>query len=386
MLQIRVANGMLSFTSMGGQIDHTVTGTPGPFAFRLHGQTHHRIGSLLPPEGNAPQYLQMYIVDTENEIANRKKAFSKGTSSVEIDDSLIADLIKMLDENNHLAKTFRHARDRLLSGDAVEFSLTLVNQKHRGRQYDLPTAGEIGGLIIGDFNSKTAGKDIVLEYKSAKLQRISDLHPLFMSLQYPLLFPYGEYGYDEKIPSDVSVNSKIKREYMTMREYYAHQIQTRPSEGMTIIKLGRLLHQYIVDTYTATEQERLRFIRLNQKKLRAELYTNVCDALDSGDTDVAHIGRKVILPSSFTAGPSYMSEKYQDAMALCRFYGSPNLFITFTANPNWVELKEHMDAYGGGSPNNRPDLECRVFKLKLDEMMSDLKKGVFFPKMVAGIL
>ncbi|KAF2586399.1 hypothetical protein F2Q70_00036252 [Brassica cretica] len=50
-LQIRVANGMLSFTSMGGQIDHTVTGTPGPFAFRLHGQTHHRIGSLLPPEG-----------------------------------------------------------------------------------------------------------------------------------------------------------------------------------------------------------------------------------------------------------------------------------------------------------------------------------------------
>ena len=377
---------MLSFTSMGGQIDHTVTGTPGPFAFRLHGQTHHRIGSLLPPEGNAPQYLQMYIVDTENEIANRKKAFSKGTSSVEIDDSLIADLIKMLDENNHLAKTFRHARDRLLSGDAVEFSLTLVNQKHRGRQYDLPTAGEIGGLIIGDFNSQMAGKDIVLEYKSAKLQRISDLHPLFMSLQYPLLFPYGEYGYDEKIPYDVSVNSKIKREYMTMREYYAHQIQTRPSEGMTIIKSGRLLHQYIFDTYTATEQERLRFIRLNQKKLRAELYTNVCDALDSGDTDAAHIGRKVILPSSFTAGPRYMSEKYQDAMALCRFYGNPNLFITFTANPNWVELKEHMDAYGGGSPNNRPDLECRVFKLKLDEMMSDLKKGVFFPKTVAGIL
>ncbi|RID68698.1 hypothetical protein BRARA_C00841, partial [Brassica rapa] len=385
MLQIRVANGMLSFTSMGGQIDHTVTGTPGPFAFRLHGQTHHRIGSLLPPEGNTPQFLQLYIVDTENEVTNRKKAFSKGTSSVEIDDNLIAGLIKMLDENNHLAKTFRHARDRLLSGDAVEFSITLVNQKHRGRQYDLPTAGEIGGLIIGDFNSEAAGKDIVLEYKSSKLQRISDLHPLFMSLQYPLLFPYGEYGYDERIPYDVSVNSKIKRECMTMREYYAHQIQTRPSEGMTIIKSGKLLHQYIVDTYTATEQERLRFLRLNQKQLRAELYTNVCDALESGDTDAAHLGKKVILPSSFTAGPRYMSEKYQDAMAICRFYGNPHLFITFTANPNWVELKEHLDAYGGDSPNNRPDLECRVFKLKLNEMLSDFKKGVFFPKTAAVV-
>uniref|UniRef100_A0A0D3AA09 Helitron helicase-like domain-containing protein n=1 Tax=Brassica oleracea var. oleracea TaxID=109376 RepID=A0A0D3AA09_BRAOL len=349
-LQIRVANGMLSFTSMGGQIDHTVTGTP---------------------------------VDTDNEVTNRKKAFSKGTSSVEIHDNLIAGLIKMLDENNHLAKTFRHARDRLLFGDAVEFSITLVNQKHRGRQYDLPTAGEIGGLIIGDFNSEAAGKDIVLEYKSSKLQRISDLHPLFMSLQYPLLFPYGEYSYDERIPYDVSVNSKIKRECMTMREYYAHQIQTRPSEGMTIIKSGKLLHQYIVDTYTATEQERLRFLRLNQKQLRAELYTNVCDALDNGDTDAAHLGKKVILPSSFTAGPCYMSEKYQDAMAICRFYGNPHLFITFTANPNWVELKEHLDAYRGDSPNNRPDLECRVFKLKLNEMLSDFKKGVFFPKPVA---
>lgn len=30
---------------------------------------------------------------------------------------------------------------------------------------------------------------------------------------------------------------------------------------------------------------------------------------------------KVILPSSFTAGPQYMSEKYQDAMAICHWYG-----------------------------------------------------------------
>ncbi|CAF2154317.1 unnamed protein product [Brassica napus] len=269
------------------------------------------IGSLLPPEGKPPQFSQLYIVDTDNELANRKKAFSK------------------------------------------------VNQKHRGRQYDLPSAGEIGGLYVGDFTADSAGKDLVLEYKSSKLQRISDLHPLYMSLQYPLLFPYGEYGYDERIPYHTSENSKIKREYMTMREYYAHQIQTRPSEGMTIIISGKLLHQYIVDAFTATEQERLRFIRLNQKQLRAELYQNVCDAMESGDTDARKVGKKVILPSSFTSSPRYMSEKYQDAMAICRWYGNPNLFITFTANPNWVEVKEHLEVYGGDSPNNRPDLECR---------------------------
>ncbi|XP_013601247.1 PREDICTED: uncharacterized protein LOC106308654 [Brassica oleracea var. oleracea] len=381
-IMIRVANGMLAFTSMGGQIDNSVTNTPGPFSFRLHGQTHHRICSLFPPEGKPPQFSQLYIVDTDNELANRKKAFSKGTSALTVDDNVMAGLIKMLDEHNPLAKTFRHARDRILSGDTVEFSVTLVNQKHRGRQYDLPTAGEIGGLYVGDFTADSAGKDLVLEYKSSKLQRISDLHPLYMSFQYPLLFPYG---YDERIPYQTSENSKIKREYMTMREYYAHQIQTRPSEGMTIIFSGKLLHQYIVDAFTATEQERLRFIRLNQKQLRADLYQNVCNAMESGDTDARKTGKKVILPSSFTSSPRYMSEKYQDAMAICRWYGNPNLFITFTANPNWVEVKEHLEVYGGDSPNNRPDLECKVFKLKLEELMSDFKKGVFFPKPAAVV-
>lgn len=110
----------------------------------------------------------------------------------------------------------------------------------------------------------------------------------------------------------------------------------------------------------------------------------MCDAVENGDADATQLGKKVILPSSFTAGPRYMAEKYQDAMAICRWYGNPHLFITVTANPNWVELKYHLDAYGGESGNSRPDLECRIFKIKLDEMISDFKKGIYFPKPDAG--
>jgi hypothetical protein len=31
-------------------------------------------------------------------------------------------------------------------------------------------------------------------------QRISEIHPKFMYLQYPLLYPYGEDGYAVEIP------------------------------------------------------------------------------------------------------------------------------------------------------------------------------------------
>ncbi|CAN6846284.1 unnamed protein product [Brassica oleracea] len=222
--------------------------------------------------------MSLYIFDTENELQNRKRAITEDPSSLALDDSIIVPLIEMLDIHNHLARTFRHASYRYKATGSIEFSITLVRQPNRGRQYDLPTANEIGGLIVGDLSATSVGKDIVVELKSSALQRISDLHPLLMSLQYPLLFPDGDTGYHERLPYCGPEASTVRREYMTMREFYAYQIQTRPSEGMTIIKGGKLFHQYIVDAYVATETERLRFISLNQKKLRADLYNNVCDA------------------------------------------------------------------------------------------------------------
>ncbi|CAN6838741.1 unnamed protein product [Brassica oleracea] len=147
---------------------------------------------------------------------------------------------------------------------------------------------------------------------------------------------------------------------------------------MTLVKGGRLLHQYAVDVFTAIEEDQLRWARNNQDVLRVELYNNVLDAVSKGDTDAKIIGQRFILPPSFTGGPRYLVEKYHDAMAICREYGNPDLFITMTANPNWREIKEHLDRYGGDSPNDKPDIECRVFKMKLDELLKDFKKGTFF--------
>ncbi|CAN6830812.1 unnamed protein product [Brassica oleracea] len=147
---------------------------------------------------------------------------------------------------------------------------------------------------------------------------------------------------------------------------------------MTLVKGGRLLHQYAVDVFTAIEEDQLRWARNNQDVLRVELYNNVLDAVSKGDTDAKIIGQRFILLPSFTGGPRYLVEKYHDAMAICREYGNPDLFITMTANPNWIEIKEHLDRYGGDSPNDKPDIECRVFKMKLDELLKDFKKGTFF--------
>lgn len=71
---IRAYNMMFCFTSMGGRIDSSVNEGPGPYSYVLNGQNHHLIGSLLPTSGSSPKFAQLYIYDTDNEVANKISA------------------------------------------------------------------------------------------------------------------------------------------------------------------------------------------------------------------------------------------------------------------------------------------------------------------------
>ncbi|KAG7537158.1 Helitron helicase-like domain [Arabidopsis suecica] len=331
-INIRIYNSILAFTSMGAQIDHSVTYATGPPVFRIHGQVFHRIGSLLPMPGQHPKFLQMYIIDTENEVSNRINTMSRRDSAAQLDEEIVAGLIGMLDEHNCLCMFFRKARDRFDENNVEELRVQLVDKKGKGKQYDLPQIQEVAGVIVGDLTTNIGERDIVLELQSNHLQQIRDDHPLLMSLQYPLLFPYGEFGYHTEIPHAVTQIGVRRRSFISIREYYAYQIQTRLNEGMTLIKGGRLLHQYLVDAYTSIEQERLRWAKNNQEQLRADLYNNVFDAVGKGDTDAKKIGKRL-------------------------FYHQV--------------LQEDQG-------NERPDIECRVFKMKLKQFLKDLEQGTFF--------
>jgi hypothetical protein len=115
---------------------------------------------------------------------------------------------------------------------------------------------------------------------------------------------------------------------------------------------------------------------MNQAKLRAELYDGLQDAV-LGGADLADVGQRIILPSTFNGSPRYMVQLYQDAMAIVGDTSSPDLFITFTANPQWPEISEAV--LPGQTAQDRPDVVSRVFKLKLNALCKDL-----FDKQVLG--
>jgi len=95
-----------------------------------------------------------------------------------------------------------------------------------------------------------------------------------------------------------------------------------------------------VDAYAAIKQNRLKYLFLNQKKLCADLYQGLQDAIAASDTNVVAIGQRIILPSSFIVGPRHMVQNYQDAMAIYKWARCSDVFVTFTCNPSGLKSEE----------------------------------------------
>lgn len=253
---------------------------------------------------------------------------------------VIEKLVKMLDEVNPYVHQFRSARDRFDTNTKETFHMRIISSREKdGRTYDTPTASEVAALIPGDFNMEMDKRDIVLQEKqTGYLKRISEIHPSYLALQYPLIFTYGEDGFRLGIKRRTTeATSKLKRSNISMRQWYAFRIQEREKECHTLLHSKRLFQQFLVDVYTSIEANRLLYMRMNQKSLRSDTFDSIQQSEHSGKTDMHDQGSRTYLPASFTGGPRYMKNMYLDAMAICKHFGFPDLFITFTCNPKWPE-------------------------------------------------
>ncbi|XP_019189228.1 PREDICTED: uncharacterized protein LOC109183615 [Ipomoea nil] len=360
---------------MGGKIDRN----GGPPIFRINGQKFHYIGSLLPVDGMKPHFAQLYIYDTNNEMDNRVNSVRQDGKRNDIHVEIVNVIQSVLDEHNVLVKTFRMARDELQKNPTAEVKIKLLGKRSRdARTYNLPQVSEVAALIVGDIDTNIGERDILVETKSGLLQRITELNPAYLPMQYPLLFPYGEDGYREDIPfSTIKGNTSGGRQRISPREYFSYRIQSRTAEVSTLLHARRLFQQFLVDAYTMVESGRLIYIRTHQKSLRCESYNCLNDALTRGELDPTAQGKRIILSSSFTDGARYMIQNYQDAMAICRWVGYPDLFITFTCNPKWPEIQRFLSSRNL-RPEDRPDIICRIFKLKLDALLSECRKNKLF--------
>ncbi|XP_073838726.1 uncharacterized protein [Musca autumnalis] len=161
--------------------------------FRVQGQIYHRMGSLLPIKDH--KFLQIYFMGQADDIdqVQQRRQYNPATR-----ERIVAELQKMLHENNELVRTFKKANNdlQLLPNHQVVIHADKVPVgEHQGR-YNAPTANDVAVLMVGD---PVAHRDIIVRRFDDRVNRISETHRSYDALQYPIIFPYGDDGYHFEI-------------------------------------------------------------------------------------------------------------------------------------------------------------------------------------------
>ena len=287
----------------------------------------------------------------------------------------------MLDESNPLVKILCHARDLLDQHEGIDISIRIIGANKGDQiQYEMPHPDELAILIVGNMSLENYKRDIIVSTRNNGLRRVSIFHPAYMPLQYPLLFPYGERGFQlgikyNEIDNETNRN-RIKQNTVTIHEYFKYHMHYRPNQPNPYLCYGRLSKQAIVDARAMEDEDRLHYIATNQSKLRANYIQGIFDVVEKGINETNQIGKKILLSSSHVGSRRYMIQNYHDSIAICRVYGPPDLFITFTCNPKWTEITLALSE--GQQPNDRVDIIVRVFHMKLEQMLQDLRLGLIF--------
>ncbi|GKD55966.1 hypothetical protein Tco_1289353, partial [Tanacetum coccineum] len=174
-------------------------------------------GSLCPLPGESLRFLQLYIYDTDHEVENRMRHFSVQLSRI--------------------------ARDKCKEIHVSEFKIRLYNAEG-ARGYELPTSNTLGAVV---FDSEVTGStdfDVIIQEKAGPPKRINKLHKSYMSLQFPLLFVYGQAGFHTELKLRAANGSRNERR-LTILSYYVYQLHPHVKEYNLVFRAGRLFQQYV---------------------------------------------------------------------------------------------------------------------------------------------
>ncbi|XP_058122882.1 uncharacterized protein LOC131293860 [Anopheles ziemanni] len=336
--------------------DEGVGAGRGVYNYRIQGALCHRIGGLAPPPGRTPIFAQLYFHDSHSMEQSSATVDAKVSFAGGLNREIVTTLPNIFNENNPLAGMFRHAYERMAQEENLQLRIHARLQGVDHRRYNRPTADEVAGIFVSSDSAEP--RDIVLENRgTGSLMKVSEHSQLYDALQYPLLHPYAEVGWSfgmRKAPRRNNAGA-------------ARNTHTTGSDGED-------------DEAGSSSRQ-----RENQAQLRADAYAGIMDLAGvehvvndlqqpTAPTTLDRAGTRVILAPSFVGSDRYMRAQYQDAMAIVRAMGKPDLFITITCNPSWVEITQALLPRQQAA--DRPDLTTRVFREKLKAILADLSAGV----------
>ncbi|XP_027071599.1 uncharacterized protein [Coffea arabica] len=288
-------------------------------------------------------------------------------SSDKLRESTLRLLMRIL-SNNPYAKFFKNLRN-VPNIDTYRIVLNCYPGLDQ-RVYNLPTASQVAAIWTED-DGESADRNIhiqVYTYSNTS-HRIKHYYGCYDPLQYPILFPQGEYGWHH----GVKKLCKRKRKADSCED----DLNVDPSSFDDLSHLldleGRAVEHGKNEDDTVSARE----------YFRSKILQGVLDSISLDQTKGSKVDRRIMLPASFIDGPRDMRYRYLDIMALVQKYEKSDISLTMTCNPAWKEIQCNLKYHE--KSQNRPDLLARVFRAKFEMIKHELLNRQIFGEVEASI-
>ncbi|EGG02877.1 uncharacterized protein MELLADRAFT_66017 [Melampsora larici-populina 98AG31] len=198
---IATYNNMVSFASLGANIDNSVNGQKGTYCFRVNGQLSHNIPSLLPLDGNKASFAQIFIAgdggDGEVTLRASKLNNPKFKKQKKIHTATLRLLQDIINKVNPYAVFLKGAAEIINSDATTRVILkSLPPGKGEMKTYNKPRPEDVAALVRGDGEIDKRPRDVLVCHKDGFMDHITDLNSGYMGLRYPLMLPYGSQQWD----------------------------------------------------------------------------------------------------------------------------------------------------------------------------------------------
>ncbi|XP_054272896.1 uncharacterized protein LOC128993160 [Macrosteles quadrilineatus] len=354
--------------------------------FKIEGRMYHQVYNLSDPgqkfttKAGDVQFVnrsRLYIDDGEE-----RRNIALGRS---LDGDVVDSINRYLSQQNPYVTHYRRLGSEPAVNAHLDFQVT-SRSTHGPVLGDRQTGVEVHAVISTDETVYEPRKLSVWKVGSGRPTSINLFSPLMEPFQYPLLYPQGTLGWH--IGRRDNFNNKLSQ-----YDYSRCLLLSEPRFS----HLGRLSQAWQVEMYARYEDEKLNYIKFTQTKAAENAMRigpldeieaanrggrQVLNDINNDETVQGEGGvqaGKVYLPSSFTGGPRYMKLRYENAMALVSRLGFPTFFLTFTYSATWEENKKACPRNSGRSD---PSTACRVFYIKLLELLRDLRSGAMFGRSI----
>ena len=428
-------NNILSFASIGVDNGREKSGFEkiiGDHAVKLNGRTYFVIPNSSKKNAGINYFLfdaLQELKDYGSEYNNNKNNKSK-TRIEYFREKVLEGLFLELKEINEFAVDLNLIGKTLKDKHLIDRKQNIITTNNKNIAILKSSINEqTHHLEIGAIVSDLSDGNIVFKYQiKNEINTIKSNSKFVEPLCFPLLHPYGEYGWDSSIKDELQLLPYILSRWLMPEITYDNNIKYMDVEnennilqckdkningnfilckknkiGNAIIPtnrfqiMNRVAQYHLVDAISRSIDFKLQWQKSNQTLIFGtrdnsfddfyrednEMSTNNIEELNQQQKLIKQVEREnfsnsnpSFLAASFHGGPRHLKQLANNSLIIVSKLGDPTIFLTATCNPIWPEIVEML--LPGQTAFDRPDITVRIFHEKLKILLKNIRDGYYF--------